>query len=87
MGEIENDYQLEITHERLKGAYKALDVYGTVSNPDPNCIDSILFTIINLQQEMIEYLTHKVAQLEKAITESAEEMGIKPELKKPPTNR
>jgi len=77
LAQIENDYQLDITHERLKGAYKALQSYGTVSNPDPNCIDSILFTIVKLQQEMIEYLTHQIATFQRVASEPAAETQMK----------
>ncbi len=57
MAKIENDRQLGITRERLKGAYRALELSG--ADTDHSCIESILFAIISLQEQMIEYLDCK----------------------------
>ncbi|MCH8292614.1 hypothetical protein IH992_16090 [Candidatus Poribacteria bacterium] len=60
-GKVKNDHQLGITRERLEGAFRALDSCGA-EEVDESVVQSILFTIINLQREIIEYLDHKIDQ-------------------------
>ncbi len=61
LGKVKNDHQLGITRERLEGAFKSLDSCGE-EGVDESVVQSILFTIINLQREIIEYLDHKIDQ-------------------------
>ncbi len=61
MAKLENDHQLEITRKRLESAFKTLKSCGT-EDPDYAYIQSILFMVVNLQREIIEYLDHKIDQ-------------------------
>ena len=61
MGKIQNDHQLNITRERLEGAFKMLKSCGT-QDVDYAYVQSILFMIVKLQREIIEYLDDKIKQ-------------------------
>ena len=56
---IADDFELRVTRERLDGAFKALNSCGT-EDVDYAIVQSILFTIVNLQREIIEYLDFKI---------------------------
>ena len=55
---IADDFELQVTRERLEGAFRALEL--SKDDTDYSCIESILFTIITLQREIIEYLDYQL---------------------------
>ncbi len=58
---IADDFELQVTRERLEGAFKMLKSCGT-QDVDYAYVQSILFMIVKLQREIIEYLDDKINQ-------------------------
>ena len=58
---IADDFELQVTRERLEGAFKMLKSCGT-QDVDYAYVQSVLFMIVKLQREMIEYLDGKIDQ-------------------------
>lgn len=58
---IADNFEFQVTRERLEGAFKMLKSCGT-QDVDYAYVQSILFMIVKLQREIIEYLDDKINQ-------------------------
>ena len=58
---IADDFELQVTRERLEGAFKMLKSCGT-QDVDYAYVQSILFMVVKFQREIIEYLDDKIVQ-------------------------
>jgi len=73
MGKIENDHQLQISHEAVQGLRRALGHAQRIPQPEirEDCSDSLQIWINRIEQEIEEYL------VQKTVSASAEKTPFK----------